>query len=82
MLFAPKTTITIYATRVYNLFMILLITVFFMPFLSSFLASFNCLARIDCEAAFYFAMLSLSIIGIILIFILTIFFEIFLVDYK
>ncbi|CAD8137448.1 unnamed protein product [Paramecium pentaurelia] len=73
---------TIYSIRIYNLLMVMLVTVFVIPFLSIFLATFKCEGQMECDSILYYIMVILSSLGIVMLSICLVFFEIFLVDYN
>ncbi|CAD8045670.1 unnamed protein product [Paramecium sonneborni] len=74
--------LTIYSIRIYNLLMVMLVTVLVMPFLSIFLAAFKCEGQMECDSILYYIMVILSSLGILLLLFSLVFFEIFLVDYN
>lgn len=74
--------VVIYATRIYNVMMVGEITVFIMPFISIFLATYRCEGTMQCDSIFYYILIILASISLVLLIISVIFFEIFLIDYK
>lgn len=82
MLLNTKSLYTLYATRIYNLLMVCLVTVFIIPFITIFVATLTCTSTLDCSSALQYVLLALSIIGILLLLLMTLYFELFLVDYK